>query len=94
MIYSAEEQNRGSLLDALNGSNDRCVLAQGEVSPHLIVISSVRVEDAAQVRLAEHHDVVRAVVRKNILPRLGTRGILTDFREAKTEGPYGARMRG
>jgi hypothetical protein len=41
MMYSSEERNRGNLPDALNGSSDRRVLAQGEVSPHLIVIGSV-----------------------------------------------------
>jgi hypothetical protein len=41
MMYSSEERNCGNLPDALNASSDRCVLAQGEVSPHLIVIGSV-----------------------------------------------------
>ena len=41
MMYSSEERKRGNLPDALNASSDRCVLTQGEVSPHLIVIGSV-----------------------------------------------------
>jgi hypothetical protein len=35
MMYSSEERKRGNLPGALNASSDRCVLAQGEVSPHL-----------------------------------------------------------
>jgi hypothetical protein len=41
MMYSSEERMRGNLPDALNASSDRCVLAQGEVSPHLILKGSV-----------------------------------------------------
>jgi hypothetical protein len=59
-MYSSEERKRGNLPDALNGSSDRRVLAQGEVNPHLIVIGSILTE-TAQVRLAEHHRVVHAL---------------------------------
>jgi hypothetical protein len=41
MMYSSEKRKHGNLPDALIASSDRCVLAQGEVGPHLIIIGSV-----------------------------------------------------
>jgi hypothetical protein len=37
------------------------VFVQGQVSPDLIVTRNVRFEDAAQVRLAEHDDMVETL---------------------------------
>ena len=37
MMKACENGHGGDLPDALNGSSDRRVLAQGEMSPHFII---------------------------------------------------------
>jgi len=61
MIQSAEQGHFGNLADALNNSMDRCIFAQREVGPHLIVIVAVAAQHPAQVSFAEDYHVVHAL---------------------------------
>src|SRR5208337_4074698 len=61
MMQSSEERRRRDSPDALNCAKNRRVLPQREVGLHNIVVGSVCPNDAAQVRFAEHDDVVEAL---------------------------------
>jgi len=60
MMKSAEDRSRSDLAGALDGKMDKCILADGEMRPNVIVMSGVGSEDSAQMGFAEDDDVVEA----------------------------------
>lgn len=45
----------------MNRATERCVLAQRQVCPDLVVVGRIGFDDLAQMVLTEHHDVVEAL---------------------------------
>jgi len=58
MMQPTEDPNRCNATELLRPSEIWCILTQREMRPDLVVIRGVVLEDLAQVRFAEHHDVV------------------------------------
>jgi hypothetical protein len=61
MVEAAENWARFKAPDRMDGSPDRRILVQGEVWSALIVIARVTPQQMAQMLLAEHDDMVKAV---------------------------------
>ncbi|HEY6418047.1 MAG TPA: hypothetical protein VIX59_03505 [Candidatus Binataceae bacterium] len=58
MMQPAKDWNRCDAADLLRPPKIRSISIQGEMGPHLIVIHSVGLQDTAQVRFAEHDEVI------------------------------------
>ena len=61
MVEAADLGDRDDATDGVRGGRPRVrsILLEGEVGSGLVVIGEVAGEDAAQVPLAEHEDVVQ-----------------------------------
>ena len=58
MMEPAEDRYRCDAAELLGSSKIWSIFVQREMSPDLIVVRSVSLQDTAQVRLAEHDEVV------------------------------------
>ncbi len=82
MMQAAQEWNRRDVADRLHAPEVRRIFLQREMDPNLVVIRSVGLQDATQVRLVELHYVVEAVAADRsdealdvaVLPRRAGRG--------------------
>jgi hypothetical protein len=92
-MKSAEDRQRDDFADPLYGSEVRRIFVQGQMSPDSIVISGVCLEDAAQVGLAEHDGVIKALAPYRsdhtfsvaVLPRqAGRRRMIADTHRTNT----------
>lgn len=61
MVKAAEKGSRCDRAESLDDAVDRSILDQGSVGSQLVVVACIGRQDAAQVRLAEDHDVVQAI---------------------------------
>lgn len=61
VMKSAQERCRHDAPGRLNGPAHRCVLPEGEMCANLIIIGGVSCQDPAQMRFAEHDDMVEAL---------------------------------
>ena len=82
MVQTTEVRVGHDAANHLNSTRRRCILVQGSVRASIIVISLVRSKQVAQVSLAEHHHLIKAVpsdrpdepLRMSILPWRARRG--------------------
>ena len=58
MMQTAERGDCDDPAEALERSMDRCVFAQGQMSPSLVVIGHVGIQEPTQVGFAEHHNMI------------------------------------
>ena len=58
MMEPAEDRYRRDTADLLRPAKIRSIFVQGEMRLDLVVIRSVCLQDSAQVRFAEHDEVV------------------------------------
>ncbi len=58
MMEPSKDWNRRDAADLLRLPKIRRISVQGEMRPDFVVIRSVSLQDMAQVRFAEHDDVV------------------------------------
>jgi hypothetical protein len=59
MMEPAQDWNRGDAADLLGTAKIWSIFVQREMRPDLIVVRSVSLQDVAQVRFAEHDEVVK-----------------------------------
>jgi hypothetical protein len=95
----ADERARFDASDPLNRTWNWRILVQGAMCPRLIVIVGIRAKDAAQVRLAEHHEMVNALAAdranqpfgKTVLPRrTGRNRLVANTHRSQTTPDDGA----
>ena len=80
-MQSSQHWKRDHTSSPLNGSAARGVLVQREMGPEFVVVDRIRAEHLAQVRFAEHDEVIQSFpanradqpLDMSILPR-GTEG--------------------
>ncbi len=60
MMESAQDWNCGNRAEPLSAAQIRRILVQREMCPNPIVIGSVILQNATQLRFAEHDEVVEA----------------------------------
>ena len=60
-MKSAEDGSFEDLTEPLDRTDQRRVLGQGQVWPHVIVVGSISLEDPAQMVFAQDHDVIQAL---------------------------------
>ena len=58
MMDRAEDRYRRDTADLLRPAKIRSIFVQLDMGPDLIVVRSVSLQDSAQVRFAEHDEVV------------------------------------
>jgi hypothetical protein len=56
-----EDGSSNDLTEPLDRTDQRRVLGQGQVWPHVIVVGSISLEHPAQMVLAQDHDVIQAL---------------------------------
>ena len=61
MVETAENRPRFDAPDGMDGSPDGRILVQGEVCSALIVVARITPQQMAQMLLAEHDDMIKAV---------------------------------
>jgi predicted lipoprotein len=61
MVQSSEVRLGNDAANGLNSPQNWCILVQRQVRTNLVVISSVRLEQVAKVRLTKHNDIVQAI---------------------------------
>ena len=59
MVQTAKDGNGCNVTDLLRSPKIWCILAQQEMRPDLVVIKGIILQHVAQVRFAEHHEVVQ-----------------------------------
>ena len=57
MMKPAEDRPRGDATEPLNWTNKRCILAQGQMRPDIVVIASIGLEDPTQVGVLTEYSV-------------------------------------
>src|SRR5262245_27757773 len=60
-MKSAEDGSSNDLTEPLDRTDQRRILGQGKVWPHVVVVGSISLEDPAQMVLAQDYDVVQAL---------------------------------
>ena len=60
-MQSSQHWQRYHTSSALNGSEARGVLVQGEMRPEFVVVDRIRAEHLAQVRFAEYDEVIQSL---------------------------------
>jgi hypothetical protein len=61
MMQAAERGDCNDPAESLEWSMDRCVFAQGQMSPSVVVIGRVGIQEPRQVGFAEHHNMIGAL---------------------------------
>ncbi len=61
MVKATEDRAWCDNAETLNGTMERGVFGQGSVGSEFIVIVSIRGQDPAEVRFAQHHDMIQAL---------------------------------
>src|SRR5258707_9347908 len=82
VMKAAQERYWNDTADGLNGPAHRCVLRKGEMCANPIIVDGISRQDPAQMRLAEHHDMVEVLTPDRadeafdmaVLPRRAGRG--------------------
>ncbi len=98
-MQPADERMRYDASGPLNRTRNWCILVQGAMCAHLIIIPGIRVEDPAQVLSAEYYEMVSAFARdgadqpfgKTVLPwRSGRNRLVADPHCPKPASDNGA----
>ena len=61
VVQPTNERMRYDTPNPLNRARHGRILVQGTMCPGFVIIKCIRAQDAAQVLLAEHHEVVNAL---------------------------------
>jgi hypothetical protein len=61
MVQTTEDRARRNGAERFNDAMERGVFGQGSVGSQFVVIACIRVQDPAQVRFAQDHDMIQAL---------------------------------